>query len=177
MQYNMISLKKYDMFLVKESNKVYEITPLDGEKITSNIFIFNVFKRDFVYFSINESYLGKYYIFLKKSELDKMKIELFVEGTFKHSIFFFINYNDRKLYKFFFPILRKSVDNEFITYPDFKKIDIILNNLNLKTIIKVNSDTKEIIKRINEEEIFLDFCSKHLEENEYDEARLLWEIL
>ena len=178
MENSLVSLKKYNMFLVKKiETSNYEITPLDGEKFKINLFVFRLFKNDFTYFKVSESYLGEFFLFIRKTELSKMKIELFLEKTFKHTIYFYINYDERKLYNFFLPIIRTNIENTFFTLPDFPEVQRVINLTNIKTNIKFNEDIKEIIIETNTKEMFLDFCKNNLEEHQYDEVRLLWEIL
>ena len=119
--------------------------------------------------------MGKYYLFIKKSEAPKIKLELFLEETFKHSLYFFLNYDGRKLYNFYFP-LKLYKDKEILALPDFKLIEILFLNFRFEVIIKMNEWIKEIIQRADAKDEFFSFCENYSREN-YDEVRLLWEIL
>lgn len=178
MENNLITLKSYNLFIVKKNGaQDFEITPYKGEKFLLKIIPFNMFKKDFIYFKIADNYLGKFFMFIRKSELYKIKIELFLETTFKHSIYFYINYDGEKLYNFFFPIQKVNLDFIFMTIPDFDKIEKILELIDIKVVVKITEDIKTVITNINYTDIFLEFCKKNLDENEYNEVRLLWEIL
>lgn len=176
MRNSLIILKKYNIFLVKKYNtKSYEINPLNGEKFELQFFMFNIFRKDFFCFLVNDTYLGKYYLFIKKSEAPKIKLELFLEETFKHSLYFFLNYDGRKLYNFYFP-LKLYKDKEILTLPDFKSIETFFLDFRFEVIIKMNEWIKEIIQRADAKDEFFSFCENYSREN-YDEVRLLWEIL
>ena len=168
--------KEHNFFMIKMIGKSFTII-LNEESYNISFVPFGLFSHDFKNFLVNESSTSKTLLFIRKTILDDVKLNLFLETTFKHSLYFCLNYNEKNFYKYYFPVERHYTEKDVLTVPNFHLIKDILKEQKFDFIINMNSDIKDIMKNVKYDTEFLNFCKDNLSEHKYDEVRLLWEIL
>lgn len=177
-QSKILAIKK--LLTVRGSS--YLIKFPNSEKLNISYLPLKYLKNNFYVFKTNENPgISETYLYLKKKDLQTLSVSLFSDFRLGSSIYFYIQFNEINFYNFYLPLKRyydfENKNKNLFIIPDFKLVMSFLKIFKLKlNQIEINEEIKTTFEKLKCKEDFFEVIKNYANE-QYEEMRLLWEIL
>lgn len=177
-QSKILAIKK--LLTVRGSS--YLIKFPNSEKVNISYLPLKYLKDNFYIFKTNENPgISETFLYLNKKDIQSLSVSLFSDFRLGSSIYFYIQLGEINFYNFYLPLKRfydfKNKSKNLFIIPDFKLVMTFLKIFKLKlNQIEINEEIKTTFEQLKCKEEFFEIIKKYANE-QYEEMRLLWEIL